>query len=161
VPLSGSVLRHFRDAASICGLPSSARIEVVEDQFVDRRAYLEIVKRRIAARSESPGIVFLDPDTGLESGSPGLQHVLESELDAIWRALPDGDLLVFYQHQTNRNREPWIEPKKTQFQRALGVRVEDVRVARAEKITSDVVFFFITKVAGERSARPRSKFSHA
>ncbi len=142
VRLPEDVRKHFRDSASICGLPCSASIEVVEDRFVDRDKYLQIVKKRIHARTESPGIVFLDPDTGLEPRSPGLEHVLESELQEVWRALTPGNVLVFYQHQTNRNGDPWIDQKKRQFERALGLSPRDVGIALSREIASDVVFFY-------------------
>ncbi|MBI2187347.1 MAG: hypothetical protein HYU37_09565 [Acidobacteria bacterium] len=125
---------------------------MVQDRFVDRTAYLEIVQQRIRARTESPGIVFLDPDTGLEPGTPGLEHVLGSELAAIWDVMPEGDLLVFYQHQTNRNNNPWVEPKKAQFERALNLPVGTARLARAQRIASDVAFFFAQK-RGQRVPR--------
>jgi hypothetical protein len=65
--------------------------------------------------------VFLNPDTGLEPEKPSFEHVLESEFSVIWRALDTGDVLVFYQHQTNRNGQPWIHPKKLQFESAIGL----------------------------------------
>lgn len=141
-PLPEIVRKHFREAKAICRLQCSAQVEVVDEPFVDRSAYLEIVLRRLQARAELPGIVFLDPDTGLEPRSAGPEHVLESELAYLWRVMSEGDLLVFYQHQTNRNSQPWIEPKKTQFEHAIGLQSEDVGVARAPQIASDVVFFF-------------------
>jgi hypothetical protein len=145
VAIPESVRKHFRKATSICNLECSARVEVIDDPFVGRDAYLEIIRDRLRARTESPGIVFLDPDTGLEPRSPGPEHVLESELTAIWQAMSERDLLVFYQHQTNRKGEPWIQPKKAQFERALQLRSEDVGVAQALQIASDVVFFFARK----------------
>jgi len=53
--------------------------------------------------------------------------------------------MVFYQHQTNRNDTPWIEPKKTQFERALGVREGSAKLACALGIARDVVLFFMIK----------------
>lgn len=155
VALPDVVVRHFRDLKTICGLECHATVDVVDEPFGDRRTYLELVLDRLRSRSESPGIVFLDPDTGLAPRSAGPEHVLESELAAIWRALPLGDLLVFYQHQTNRNGEPWIQPKKAQFQRAVGLRSDDVGIGQAPQIASDVVFFFAQKMAGP--AAPESE----
>jgi hypothetical protein len=102
--------------------------------------------RRIRSRVQRPGIVFLDPDTGLEpAGSTGPQHVLDSEVESIWEALSPNDVMVFYQHQTNRNGTPWIKPKKLQLEQALKVRQGATKLAYAPKIARDVAFFFIEK----------------
>ena len=148
VALPDSVRYHFRQVTAVRGLQCSATVDVIEDPFVDRNSYLEIVRERIRGRAESPGIVFLDPDTGLEPGSPGPEHVLGSELADIWRTMPVEDLLVFYQHQTNRSGDPWVEPKKAQFERALSLPAGEAGLARAPRIAADVVFFFARKSNG-------------
>jgi len=61
--------------------------------------------------------------------------------------MPKGDLLVFYQHRTNRNGKPWIQPKKTQFARTLGLLPDDVGVGQGPQIASDVVIFFARRTA--------------
>jgi hypothetical protein len=103
------------------------------------------VLRRIRSRAQLPGIVFLDPDTGLEPRFAGPEHVLEQELAEIWEVLRSEDIMVFYQHQTNRSGTPWIEPKKAQFERALGVRKGISKLARAPGVAPDVAFFYIEK----------------
>jgi len=146
VELSGDVIEHFRRASSVSKMRCEIQIEALEDALTDRDEYLQIVLDRIRGRPNVPGIVLLDPDTGLEpQGKPGLEHVLESELTKIWHALVPGDLLVFYQHQTNRRGEPWIELKKAQFERALGLRPGRAKLARAPRIAPDVAFFFAEK----------------
>jgi hypothetical protein len=52
-----------------------------------------------------------------------------------------GDVFVFYQHQTNRNGEEWVEPQWAQPVHALGVPLEKPTVARGPEIARDVVFF--------------------
>ena len=59
---------------------------------------------------------------------------------------------MFYQHQTNRKGTPWIEPKKEQFERVLGVRQGSAKLARAAGIARDVAFFFIEKNGKETVA---------
>ena len=54
-------------------------------------------------------------------------------------------MLVFYQHKVNRNAAPWIEPKKAQFEKALGLKAGGAKLAGAPGIASDVVFFYIQK----------------
>ena len=58
------------------------------------------------SRAKGHRIIFLDPDTGLELERASLKHVLESELGEIWEQMAPGDVLVFYQHRTNRTGEP-------------------------------------------------------
>jgi hypothetical protein len=146
VELPAAVVRHFRNAASASAIQSSVHVEVVSETFSDRESYLNMVRQRIQLRTQRPGIIFLDPDTGLEPPNfAGLQHVLDPEARKIWEVLSPGDIMVFYQHQTNRNGTPWIEPKRKQFERALGVREGSAKLARAAGIARDVAFFFIEK----------------
>jgi hypothetical protein len=66
-------------------------------------------------------------------------------LATLWTELIAGDVLVFYQHQTNRNGQPWIAAKKEQFERAIGQPIGSAKQARSEKIARDVVFFYAEK----------------
>jgi hypothetical protein len=148
VRMPDAVIQHFRNATAITGLRSPAQIEVIADTFSDRREYLRTVTYRIQARPNVPCIVFLDPDTGLEPQTPGFEHVLNAELADVWKVLQPGDVLVFYQHQTNRNGQQWVEPKKEQFEQALGLSAGAAKIARSEKISRDVVFFYVQKGQG-------------
>ncbi len=148
VDIAKEILPHFRDVGLIRNLKPSVPIEVLDEQFTwrGRRLYQNSVIDAIGARRSPPGIVFLDPDTGLEPpyGKCSAQHVLETELKAIWDALNVGDVLVFYQHRTNRNGDPFIEPK-IQFVEAIGIPRKQARFAFAPKIARDVGFFFAQK----------------
>jgi hypothetical protein len=75
-----------------------------------------------------------------------MEHVLEFEVKAIWEKLRVGDVLVFYQHQTNRAGKPWVEAKKKQLAHTLGVKDESLKMAKGS-IAKDVVFFYCGKVA--------------
>jgi hypothetical protein len=146
VELNRVVLEQFRRAASISTMTCGSRIEVVEDIFADRKEYQQKILERIRDRDQIPGIVFLDPDTGLEPPQDSdLKHVLNSELTEIWRSMSSGDLMVLYQHQTNRNGKEWIGPKKSQFETALNIRPGSAKLAHASKIARDVAFFFVEK----------------
>jgi hypothetical protein len=149
VDLPAAVVQHFRNALSVSTMECSANVEIVSEAFRNRNDYLKVVLQRIRLRAQLPGIVLLDPDTGLEPRLAGPEHVLDSELEVMWKALLSGDILVFYQHQTNRNGTPWIEAKKVQFERALGVREGAAKLARGVGIARDVAFFFIEKKARE------------
>ena len=140
------VINHFRDVHNILKLPCELRIEVIDSPFEDRIQYKQAVVDIIAR--QHPCIVFLDPDTGLEpAGRPGLEHVLDSELEYIWNKMAVGDVLVFYQHQTNRNGQPWIEPKRKQFEKALRLPSGSAKVATGSEIASDVAFYYCRKGA--------------
>jgi hypothetical protein len=145
VKLPSAVLQHFRQAKTITAIKSPAPVDVIADEFHDRAKYFQTVLQRIRSRPSVPGIVFLDPDTGLESATPSLTHVLNTELSAVWNALQPGDVLVFYQHQTNRSGQPWVEPKKEQFERALGVPAGTAKTSKAESIARDVAFLYALK----------------
>ena len=102
-PIAKDVLNHFRNSTSIRSLSRDVSIDVLADEFSDRQRYLQLTNSAIQSRQTPPGIVFLDPDTGLEaeSGKLGLAHVSKAELGEIWQTLGSRDLLVFYQHQDN------------------------------------------------------------
>jgi hypothetical protein len=145
-----AVLHHFRRVTAVSAIECNARVELIDELFEARAPYLNLVLRRIHARPALSGIVFLDPDTGLAPAANkrrklGLQHVLETELKAIWTELRKDDLLVFYQHQTNRKGAPWISDKKAQFERAIGLSNGAAQTAKAPSIAKDVVFFFVRK----------------
>ncbi len=146
IRLNLAVLQHFRDSTSISKIACKCRVEVVSDPFKFRGDYHREVIKRIRLRTKLPGIVFLDPDTGLEpKGKPTLKHVLGSELKDIWDALSKGDVLLLYQHQTNRDGSEWIQAKKRQFEKALGIGGGESKIGRSEGIANDVVFFFVEK----------------
>lgn len=145
VQLLPAVLQHFRNTTNISAIQAGTHVEVVSAPFVNREEYLQTVLKRLKGDSRKPRIVFLDPDTGLEPRKAGPEHVLESELAAIWREMSPNDVLVFYQHQTNRNGTPWVASKKAQFEAALGLKPGCAKVARGPKIAPDVALFFVCK----------------
>ncbi|MGD0624986.1 MAG: hypothetical protein ABSB32_09740 [Thermodesulfobacteriota bacterium] len=145
-PIPEVVIGHFRNVLDIARLSVSPQIEVVGLEFVDRRQYTQAVIEAIASRSDGEScVVFLDPDTGLEPGKATFKHVLVSELAEIWHHMLPRDVLVFYQHQTRRNGQPWIEPKREQFENALGLVRCGVKVATGHAIARDVAFFYCHK----------------
>jgi hypothetical protein len=152
IHLRREVIEHFRrDVNSIVGLPCSATIKLLRDEFGDREAYLQSINAAIGALDESPSVVFLDPDTGLEpeSGNYNSTHVRSVEVQEIWKSLRPGDVLVFYQHQDNRSGREWIERKRIQFESALGIMdplAQRVELAYGQGIARDVAFYFAKKL---------------
>ena len=120
-------------------------IDVYDKTFENRQEYLKGVLEHIGYFGKARIIVFLDPDNGLEPSKPNAKHVLRSEANAIWQGMKKGDILVFYQHQTNYNGTPWIEPKRAELATALGVKTAEIKKASGLSIARDVVFYYIQK----------------
>ena len=148
------VVNHFRNINNIATLRSNARVRVLDAPCHDRAQYLQCILMEIQKLPKDPAIVFLDPDTGLQPGGrASLQHVLESELREIWHALRRGDLLVFYQHQTNRDGRPWVKEKQTQFDKAIGLEPGGSKLAQGKEIARDVAFFFSQRLDSSETAQ--------
>ncbi len=140
------VLSQFRDIRGITCLSRKPQVSVFDAPFLDRNAYLKSAINYIASFGQERRVVFLDPDTGLEpNGSAGPKHVRNGEARLFWEAITDGDVLVFYQHETNKAGRPWVEEKRRQFANAIGVPLTSALVASGSKIAKDVVFFYATK----------------
>ncbi len=139
------VIAHFRNLRTIGNLGSKVRVTVFDPVFQDRAVHQQAILAFLPAFAQERCIVFLDPDTGLEPQNPTLDHVLGTEVRAIWSVMKAGDVFAFYQHQTNRAGQPWIEPKQIQLAQALGIPQQAIKIARAPDIAQDVVFFFTQK----------------
>ena len=139
------VLNHFRSITNVKGIKCSVSIDVYDTTFKNRQEYLQGALEYIRSFGGARIIVFLDPDTGLEPAKPSAEHVLRDEANAIWHGMKYGDIMVFYQHQTNRNGTPWIEPKKSELATALDVKTADIKIASGPSIARDVVFYYIQK----------------
>jgi hypothetical protein len=139
------VIAHFRNLRTIGSISSEIRVTVFDPVFEDRSTHLQAVLALLPAFGRERCIVFLDPDTGLEPQNPSLDHVLNCEAGTIWTNMKNGDVFAFYQHQTNRAGQPWIEPKRSQLAEALQVQPDSIKMAQAPDIANDVVFFFIQK----------------
>lgn len=147
-PLPQSVRSHFRDIRNIRYLRADppVEIEVVDLPFDDRTAYTEaLVQIMTEPADRRPWVIFLDPDTGLTPRNPGLEHVLDEELARIWSCMRQGDVLVVYQHQTNRAGDPWIEHKREQFEDALSLPRGSAHIASGSSIARDVALFYRAK----------------
>lgn len=141
------VIKFFRDIRSVERLSSNVTITVFDEPFTDRKNHLTSSLAAID-KYEYPICVFLDPDTGLEPSSSRANktHVTENELKEYWKKLKHGDVLVFYQHKPLMNKAHWIEDRKKQFADTINLPLADVKIAKADKIANDVVFFYIIKV---------------
>jgi hypothetical protein len=143
--LPKEVISQFRDVRNIMGMNAGVLVDVFDKEFEDRKVYQKAVNEYISSYRKEKCIIFLDPDTGLQPRKPGLKHVLNTEVKEIWASIKKGDVLVFYQHQTNRNGTPWVEEKRKQLSEAIQIFVRQVKVAHSQSIARDVVFFYIVK----------------
>ena len=143
--IPNEIIDHFRRTKNIENLKSEVSFHVFDSIVEDRKTYISKSLQFISQFQNDKSIVFLDPDTGLEPKRPGLQHVLESEAKLIYDHLIDGDIFVFYQHQTNRKGKAWIKPKKEQLARALEIDPENLKMAYGPLIARDVAFYYCTK----------------
>lgn len=139
------ILNHFRRIKDIETLNLEVPVHVFDTVIADRKVYLSASLRFIQRFQDSNTVVFLDPDTGLEPKRHGLQHVLESEAKTIYDNLMKGDVFAFYQHQTNLNGRPWIEPKRKQLARALNIDLNNLKIAYGQFVARDVAFYYCTK----------------
>ena len=139
------ILNHFRRIKNIETLNLEVPVHVFDNVIADRKVYLSASLRFIQRFQDSNTVVFLDPDTGLEPKRHGLQHVLESEAKTIYDNLMKGDIFAFYQHQTNLNGRPWIEPKRKQLARVLNIDLNNLKIAYGQFVARDVAFYYCTK----------------
>jgi hypothetical protein len=102
VTIPEEVIAHFRNVRAVGSIDSHIRVAVFDPVFQNRQTYLQAVLALLPSYTGERCVVFLDPDTGLEPQTPSLEHVLGTEVNAIWMNMKFGDVLVFYQHQTNR-----------------------------------------------------------
>lgn len=146
-----SVIAHFRSLKSITSISADFSVEVFDQLFVDRDTYLESAIDFISEFDKDRCVVFLDPDTGLQPQTRlSGEHVSSGEVSRIWCSLKAHDMLVLYQHKTNRNGSLWIKEKQVQLAQAIGAEVHQVSVAssyfevdRDKEV--DVVFYFVQK----------------
>jgi hypothetical protein len=93
-------------------------------------------------------LIFIDPDTGLETGTPSYQkrmgrekYILNGEIKGLVQALDSTSVLMIYQHlQRNRHKhEDSVQKKLHQANKASG---SSLVLAYRE---DDLAFIFITK----------------
>lgn len=145
VPAADEVIRHFRDLDDIqrLAVATGLVIEVLKDRFTDRAAYFRRVCDRIQGCGDRPVLVFLDPDIGLASETPGPEHVSSDDVAAVYAALRPRDLLVCYQHA--RRQKDWRGRARRAFANAPGLPSFDVEVLQGA-LARDVILLSVRKV---------------
>ena len=143
--LPKEVTDFFRRIRNIEGIKSGPKISVFANLLEDRETYRKEVIAFLGRFPQEGCVVFLDPDTGLkpETGHGGLEHVSEEDAQAIFGKLKPNDVFVLYQHQDNRKGEEWIDRKRKQLAKTLGLENGDVKFAYGPKIAGDVALYFV------------------
>ncbi len=150
------VIKQFRSLHSVETLSDQVEIKVFDHPFTNRTAYLKTALEYVKQFAGRPRAVFLDPDTGLSPRKPNFKHVTGTEARTFWSVLVPGDVIVLYQHQTNRRGRPWVKQKLKQFATALDIPVSRVKVAKGESIARDVVLYYASKNRARRqTVQPR------
>lgn len=81
-------------------------------------------------------LVFIDPDTGLETARPGTNHLLHSEVSAILDEIGTHSTVMIYQHFPRTPRMPYINKRTDEF-------LEKIGVAPSWISDGQVIFFFL------------------
>jgi len=138
------VIQHFRDIRDIKRLADKTNItiDIVDPEFTDRNLYTKDVCQRIQQKSENQ-IVFLDPDTGLAKQNGKAAHVILVEVQSMWQALKQGDILVLYQHSFREKN--WRNIRLNEFAEACGVQIAEIKTWEASEKVRDVIFFYCKK----------------
>jgi hypothetical protein len=144
MPLLRAVWNHFSDLRHIdrLGQVTGTSIIVFDEPFDprQRRAYVAEVVRRLKT-VESPKIVFLDPDTGIEPGKAGPEHVTGADVAEIWATLLVSDVLVVYQHADRTIT--WREDRAvTMAQACCGAPIKRIV---GKGVASDVAMLYCEK----------------
>jgi len=123
-------------------------IEPVDETFFSDENRALYWKKFLPLASTEQALVFVDPDTGLETGGDSYlrkagrdKYLLNAELGKLIEALPDSSCLVIYQHlQRNKKRhELDVEKKLNQ------VRAVEASLYIGAYREDDLVFIFISK----------------
>jgi hypothetical protein len=149
VPLPIEVWNHFSNLRHIERLGKATGLKIIVlDQYLEpnkRPDYIHMIVSHldeINKEIEGRKVIFLDPDTGIEPGkSSGPKHVTKKDMEKIWKALSEGDLLVVYQHADRTKK--WVPDRKEKMSFACGG--VDVEIISGEDIASDVAMLWCCK----------------
>jgi hypothetical protein len=150
VELPVQVWNHFSNLRHIERLGEATGLKIIVlDQLFDpgnRFDYISMIclhLEEINKEINSRKIIFLDPDTGIEpEKSSGYEHVTRKDIEKIWKALSESDLLVIYQHADRTKK--WMHDRRKRMSLACGG--VDVEIISGEDIASDVAMLWCCKV---------------
>jgi hypothetical protein len=145
VPLPIEVWNHFSDLRHIerLGDVTGKTITVLDQPFDPdiRHKYIGLIVSKLK-EIESPKIVFLDPDTGIEPENSRPEHVIKQDIREIWAALSEGDFLVVYQHADRT--KTWRDDRGQKM--SVACDNVPVKIILGTGIASDVAMLWCRKV---------------
>ena len=152
IPLPEKVVQHFRNIDHIQRLAACVKlkIDIYKDlfqwnsQFRTKKDFRKDYFNRLSLgikQYSKPVIVFFDPDTGIAPKNCEYEHVTDKEIQKVLRAMKAGDVLLFYQHARQRDKD-WLNSTRQKFCEAVGMSVP-VETITCDKIATDVAFFMV------------------
>lgn len=144
--LAEEVWRHFSDLQGIRRLGEVVGINIeVRAGVFDPEKRDEYVEATVAELKATPRplIAFLDPDTGLSPTKKAKpEHVAWSDLEKIWEALEEDDVLAVYQHGDRTSS--WIESRRKLFSERVGAPCQAII---GKEIAGDVALLWCQRSA--------------
>jgi len=144
--LDEEVWRHFSDLQGIYRLGEAVGVDLkVMDSIFNPATRAEYVKETVAELKAIPRplIAFLDPDTGISpTKRANPEHVAWSDLERIWEALENGDVLVVYQHADRSSG--WTESRRNLLSDRIGAPCQMIT---GKEIAGDVALLWCQKTA--------------
>jgi len=150
--VDGSILGFFRrewvelDREPLCSRIRnlSPKIKPVLDYYQqsDKSAYFQKVVTLIKQPRESGHyVVLLDPDTGLAGAKPTREHLCWDDVTSVWDAMKVEDILLIYQHNQRRKKQPWLAGLQHRIAELAGKLPEQISCYSC----ADVSFLSATK----------------
>lgn len=146
-------VRHFfrREWDSLDRDPICSRIKDLSSRIIplldyyehwSKDSYFENVRRALRSRPPTGRyVVLLDPDTGLAGGKPSREHLCWEDMVSVWDAMKRDDILLVYQHNARKKKEPWTDGLRSRIASYLGRLPGQIDC----RPCSDVCFFSTTK----------------
>ncbi len=123
-------------------------IQPVNATFFDdvtRRKYWQLFEKLL---KEESALIFIDPDTGLETGKPSYlmkmgreKYLLNDELGSVFESVDESSVLMIYQHLPNNKHIHKESVSKKVAQAVSSTRCQNVMAYRED----DLAFIFIVK----------------
>ena len=144
---NGKSLKHWEDWFDRC-VDSYKTLEPVDETFFSDQAREVYWRASRPILGQKNALVFVDPDTGLETGKPSYlrkmgreKYILNSELKFLIDELDCSSVLMLYQHLPNDKNN-----HKTATERKLEqVRSVDRKVYTCAYREDDLAFLFVLK----------------
>jgi len=90
-------------------------------------------------------LIFLDPDTGLETKNPTKRHLLFNEVKRVYDRMDRKSVLMIYQHFPRVIREGYVKRRCAELEQYTGTHPLSVT-------DNEIVFFLLVKDTGLKTA---------